>query len=120
VLGVIVILTAGAFGAINSTAWFNVGIAMLFVFLGLAMFDVFSLDFHDGPARFIFPTQSRDVPAGIQHGRRGRPGGACGPGRRPGRRLLEQLYASGARTAHALPFVLESAWPCRGQSPAPG
>ena len=45
VLGLIVILTAGTFGTINSSPWFNVGIAILFVVLGLAMFDVLLIDF---------------------------------------------------------------------------
>lgn len=44
-LGLIVILTAGSFGTINSTVWFNVGIATLFVVLGLAMFDIITIDF---------------------------------------------------------------------------
>ena len=45
VLGLVVILTAGTFGTINSSAWFNLGIAALFVVLGLAMFDVINIDF---------------------------------------------------------------------------
>ncbi|MEW5984968.1 MAG: thioredoxin family protein [Acidobacteriota bacterium] len=45
VLGLVVILTAGTFGTINSSPWFNAGIAVLFVALGLAMFDVFIIDF---------------------------------------------------------------------------
>jgi thiol:disulfide interchange protein DsbD len=45
VLGLVVTLTSTAFGTINSTIWFNVGIAILFVFLGLAMFDVIAIDF---------------------------------------------------------------------------
>jgi thiol:disulfide interchange protein len=44
-LGLIVILTSSAFGAINSTIWFNVGIAALFVVLALAMFDIITIDF---------------------------------------------------------------------------
>ncbi|MHC4651972.1 MAG: cytochrome c biogenesis protein CcdA [Planctomycetota bacterium] len=44
-LGLIVTLTASTFGAINSTIWFNIAIAVLFVALGLAMFDVFLIDF---------------------------------------------------------------------------
>ena len=44
-LGLIVILTAGTFGTINSSPWFNLGIAGLFVVLGLAMFDVLAIDF---------------------------------------------------------------------------
>ncbi len=45
VLGLVVILTAGSFGTINASPWFNVGIAALFVVLGLAMFDVLVIDF---------------------------------------------------------------------------
>src|SRR5205823_325287 len=45
ILGVIVILTAGSFGTLNASPWFNTGIAALFVVLGLAMFDVFTIDF---------------------------------------------------------------------------
>ena len=45
VLGLIVILTAGTFGTINSSPWFNLGIAVLFVVLALAMFDVLIIDF---------------------------------------------------------------------------
>ena len=45
ILGLVVILTAGTFGTINSSPWFNFGIAALFVVLGLAMFDVLAIDF---------------------------------------------------------------------------
>ena len=45
VLGLIVILTAGTFGTINASPWFNLGIALLFVVLALAMFDVITIDF---------------------------------------------------------------------------
>ena len=43
-LGVIVILTAGTFGTINASPWFNLAIAAIFVALALAMFDVFEID----------------------------------------------------------------------------
>ena len=43
-LGLIVILTAGTFGTINASPWFNLGIAVIFVALALAMFDVFEID----------------------------------------------------------------------------
>ncbi len=39
-IGLVVILTAGTFGTINSSPWFNLGIAILFFVLALAMFDV--------------------------------------------------------------------------------
>ncbi|MGD9905525.1 MAG: protein-disulfide reductase DsbD domain-containing protein, partial [Vicinamibacterales bacterium] len=45
VLGLVVVLTASTFGTINASPWFNLGIALLFVALALAMFDVFEIDF---------------------------------------------------------------------------
>jgi cytochrome c biogenesis protein CcdA len=51
-LGLVVILTAGTFGTINSTIWFNAGIAVLFVVLGLAMFDVILIDFSKYQGKF--------------------------------------------------------------------
>jgi thiol:disulfide interchange protein DsbD len=44
-LGLIVILTAGTFGTINSSPWFNLAIAVVFAALALAMFDVVTIDF---------------------------------------------------------------------------
>ncbi len=44
-LGLVVILTAGTFGTINSSPWFNLGIAVVFVVLALAMFDIVNIDF---------------------------------------------------------------------------
>ncbi|MBN2461771.1 MAG: thioredoxin family protein [Candidatus Cloacimonetes bacterium] len=44
-LGLIVVLTGSQFGTINSSPWFNVIIAVLFILLALAMFDVIPLDF---------------------------------------------------------------------------
>jgi thiol:disulfide interchange protein len=44
VLGLIVVLTAGTFGSINASPWFNFGIAIVFVLLALAMFDIFEID----------------------------------------------------------------------------
>jgi thiol:disulfide interchange protein len=52
VLGLIVILTAGTFGTINSSPWFNLGIAGLFVVLALAMFDLIVIDFSRLSSRF--------------------------------------------------------------------
>ena len=44
-LGLVVILTAGTFGTINSSPWFNLSIAIVFAVLALAMFDVLTIDF---------------------------------------------------------------------------
>jgi thiol:disulfide interchange protein len=42
---VIVVITGGQFGAINSSPWFNIIIAAIFVILSLGMFDVIPIDF---------------------------------------------------------------------------
>lgn len=44
-LGLVVILTAGTFGTINASPWFNLTIAVVFVVLALGMFDVIPIDF---------------------------------------------------------------------------
>ncbi|QBG47707.1 DUF255 domain-containing protein [Verrucomicrobia bacterium S94] len=44
-LGVGVVLTGSQFGTIQANPWFNLGIALIFVVLALAMFDVFHIDF---------------------------------------------------------------------------
>jgi thiol:disulfide interchange protein len=44
VLGLLVVLTGARFGALNSSPWFNFGIAALFVVLSLSMFGVFNID----------------------------------------------------------------------------
>ena len=59
VLGLVVILTAGTFGTINASPWFNLGIAVLFVVLALAMFDVITIDFSRFRAGLGLASQSR-------------------------------------------------------------
>ncbi|MBQ9337987.1 MAG: thioredoxin family protein [Lentisphaeria bacterium] len=44
VLGIIVVLTGSRFGVIDSFWWFNALIALLFIGLGLSLFDVFIFD----------------------------------------------------------------------------
>lgn len=43
-LGVVVVLTGSRFGALNASPWFNLAVALIFVVLGLAMFDVIVVD----------------------------------------------------------------------------
>ena len=45
ILGAFVVLTGSTFGALNSSPWFTLGIALVFVLLALGMFDVFHIDF---------------------------------------------------------------------------
>ena len=44
-LGLVIVLTGAKFGTLNSSVWFNVIIAAIFVLLSLAMFDIFHIDF---------------------------------------------------------------------------
>jgi thiol:disulfide interchange protein len=43
-LGLVVVLTGAKFGTLNSSVWFNAVIALLFVVMAVAMFDVVSID----------------------------------------------------------------------------
>ena len=55
--GLAVILTAGTFGTINASPWFNASIAILFIVLGLAMFDVVTIDFSRFSSGLQAPTR---------------------------------------------------------------
>ena len=43
-LGVVVVLTGSKFGTLNSSMWFNVGIALVFVVMAMGMFDLVNID----------------------------------------------------------------------------
>ena len=130
VLGVIVILTAGTFGTLNASPWFNLGIAVLFVALALAMFDVFEIDF----SRFssaVNPKAGRGtvVLAFTMGGVAALLAGACvAPVVIQVVLFSSNLYAAGTTIALALPFVLGLGmalpWPFAGAGlaslPKPG
>ncbi len=52
ILGIVVVRTGGQFGSLNSTAWFNFAIAVIFIVLALAMFDIFTIDLSKFGAKF--------------------------------------------------------------------
>jgi len=130
VLGLVVILTAGSFGTINASPWFNLGIAVLFVVLGLAMFDVVTIDFsrwsgsfNPGARRgsFLLAFSMGAVAALLA--------GACvAPVVIQVVLFSSNLYAKGTQTALALPFFLGIGmaipWPFAGAGlaslPKPG
>ncbi|MDD5697598.1 MAG: cytochrome c biogenesis protein CcdA [Victivallaceae bacterium] len=60
ILGVFAVRGAMVFGRLNSTAWFNLVIALIFIILALAMFGVFNIDLAQYGGRF----KSRSAAAG--------------------------------------------------------
>ncbi len=131
VLGLVVILTAGTFGTINASPWFNVGIAAIFAVLSLAMFDVITIDFTKyssnmtvgGAARgsYLMAFGMGTIAALLA--------GACvAPVVIQVVLLSSDLYAKGNTAALALPFLLGIGmavpWPLAGAGiaamPKPG
>ena len=131
VLGLIVVLTAGTFGTINASPWFNVGIAGLFVVLALAMFDVIVIDFSRFGSRFHVAETGRGtfLVAFAMGGVAALLAGACvAPVVIQVVLFSSNLYATGTPAALALPFFLGVGmaipWPFAGAGiaalPRPG
>jgi cytochrome c biogenesis protein CcdA len=120
-LGLIVILTASTFGTINASPWFNAGIAVLFVVLALAMFDVLSVDFSRWSSRFQVGEARRStfLVAFTMGGVAALLAGACvAPVVIQVVVFSSNLYATGTTAALALPFLLGIGmalpWPIAG------
>ena len=131
VLGLVVILTAGTFGTINASPWFNLGIALLFIALGLAMFDVFTIDFSRFQRRFAGESSGGGsfLLAFGMGGVAALLAGACvAPVVIQVIVFSSNLYGTGTTIALALPFVLGLGmaipWPVAGAGltfmPKPG
>lgn len=129
-LGLVVILTSGTFGTINSSPWFNLGIAVLFVVLGLAMFDVLLIDFSKYSSRFTGSGSRGSLLLAFTMGAvAALLAGACvAPVVIQVVLFSSNLYATGTRLALALPFCLGIGmaipWPIAGAGlaalPRPG
>jgi thioredoxin:protein disulfide reductase len=129
-LGLAVILTAGTFGTINASPWFNASIAILFVVLGLAMFDVVTIDFSRFSSGMQAPTRRGTFAVAFTMGAvAALLAGACvAPVVIQVVLFSSSLYASGTPLALALPFVLGLGmalpWPIAGAGlaalPKPG
>ena len=131
VLGLVVILTAGTFGTINASPWFNLGIALLFVVLALAMFDRLAIDFSRFQSRFAGgPQGAGSLPVAFgMGGVAALLAGACvAPVVIQVIVFSSNLYATGIAVALALPFLLGLGmaipWPIAGAGlsflPKPG
>ena len=132
VLGLVVVLTGSKFGTLNSSAWFNLGIAVVFLVLSLGMFDLVNIDFSrfqggggsSGPSqksKFILAL-SMGVMAALL-------AGACvAPVVISVLLLAAHLYAKGVVAGLLLPFLLGLGmalpWPFAGAGlsflPKPG
>lgn len=130
-LGLVVILTAGTFGTINASPWFNVAIAAVFVVLGLAMFDVIAIDFSRFSTRFALDGRARGrllVAFGMGAVAALLAGACVAPVVIQVIVFSSDLYASGTPAALALPFLLGVGmalpWPLAGAGlsalPKPG
>lgn len=129
-LGLVVILTAGTFGTINASPWFNMAIAIVFGLLALAMFDVITIDFSrfsaslgsgSGRGTLVLAFTMGAVAALLA--------GACvAPVVIQVVVFASDLYAQGTAVALALPFLLGVGmavpWPLAGAGlaalPKPG
>ena len=135
VLGLVVILTAGTFGTINASPWFNLGIATLFIVLGLAMFDVLAIDFSSLQSKLNIGGSGDRTGGGsflVAFGMGGIAAllaGACvAPVVIQVIVFSSNLYSTGTTIALALPFVLGLGmalpWPVAGAGltslPKPG
>lgn len=131
VLGLVVILTAGTFGTINASPWFNLGIAGLFVVLGLAMFDLITIDFSRFSSRINVAGSSRGsimVAFGMGAVAALLAGACVAPVVIQVVLFSSDLYARGTTIALALPFFLGIGmaipWPIAGAGlaalPKPG
>jgi len=131
VIGVVVILTAGTFGTINSSPWFNLSIAILFVLLALAMFDVIVIDFSKYSSSMRFSESSRGtfLLAFVMGAVAALLAGACvAPVVIQVVLFASNLYSTGTTIALALPFLLGLGmaipWPIAGAGlaalPKPG
>ena len=130
VLGLVVILTAGTFGTINASPWFNLGIAVLFVVLGLAMFDLLLIDFSKYSTRFGGSGTRGSIMLAFSMGAiAALLAGACvAPVVIQVVLFSSNLYSSGTKIALALPFFLGIGmaipWPLAGAGiaalPKPG
>jgi thiol:disulfide interchange protein len=130
-LGLAVILTASTFGTINASPWFNLGIAILFVILGLAMFDIVMIDFSRFLDRFHVGESNRGsflVAFGMGAVAALLAGACVAPVVIQVVVFSSNLYSTGTTAALALPFLLGLGmaipWPVAGAGiaalPKPG
>ncbi|MDE0839972.1 MAG: protein-disulfide reductase DsbD family protein [Kiritimatiellae bacterium] len=130
-LGVIVVYTSSKFGQINASPGFNIGIAVLFIVLALAMFDKLQVDFSRFASSKGGSSERRGgfVAAALMGGISAMLAGACvAPALISVLLLASDLHAKGNHAGLLLPFLLGVGmalpWPFAGAGlsflPKPG
>ena len=129
-LGLVVIITAGTFGTINASPWFNLALAVVFVVLALAMFDIITIDFSSLQSKVQFSEKGgKYLVAFGMGGVAALLAGACvAPVVIQVVVFSSDLYSKGQVMALALPFLLGIGmaipWPIAGAGisllPRPG
>ena len=106
-LGLVVVLSGSIFGSINSSPAFNGAIALLFLFLALALFDVWQLDFSRFRTSSGLARRARLPAILAMGGLSALLAGACvAPVLIAVLALASTLYARGVSAALLLPFLL--------------
>jgi len=130
ILGLLAAFTGSTFGAINASPWFNLVIAVIFLFLALAMFDVFLIDFSRFGSGIGPKNRKGGLAAAFLIGALAAVlAGACvAPVVIAVILFAQNLYAQGSYLGLALPFILGAGmalpWPLAGAGlsllPRPG
>lgn len=106
-LGVAVVLTGSSFGVIDSTWWFNTFIAVLFILLGLSLFDLFLLDLSRFDSKFRSLSGARLIGIFAMGAVAAILAGACvAPVVVAALLQSSRMYNSGEHIGLILPFVL--------------
>ena len=107
VLGLFVVLTGSSFGVIDSTWWFNAVVAVIFVLLGLSLFDVFMIDFSRYGSNFKMPSGAKIIGIFVMGVIAALLAGACvAPVVVAALLQASKMYNSGEHIGLILPFVL--------------
>ena len=107
ILGLIVVLTGSSFGVIDSTWWFNAVVAIIFLLLGLSLFDVFLIDFSRYGAGFKMPSGAKIIGIFLMGVVAAILAGACvAPVVVAALLQASKMYNSGDHIGLILPFVL--------------
>lgn len=117
ILGLAAVLGGASFGTLNSSPWFNFGIAVIFIILGLAIMDVFIIDLSKFQSNKSANKAKSGgfIPVFLLGAISALLAGACvAPVVIAVLLYSTQQYSAGNTFALLLPFLSESEWHCLG------